>query len=117
MLRIRVAAFCLWHDLPRNCRRRKSEIRCPQDENRAMQRCPSTRDLTKPTMPNQDTDGEAALRKPGQRVRQGWAKNHPTAEQTIDPVKDTLREQWEQQRKAAPIHTPKPSPTKERHPQ
>lgn len=77
-------------------------------------RRPSPPNLTKPNMPNEKTDAETALRKLGQRLRQGWAKQHPATDKTIDAVKDTVREQWEQQRRSIPGQSSEPRPTKER---
>jgi hypothetical protein len=68
-------------------------------------------------MPNPNTDPEGALRKLGQRLRQGWAKQHPTSEKTIETVKETVREEWERQRNATRSQPNKPSPAKERSPQ
>lgn len=64
-------------------------------------------------MPDQNTDAESALRKLGQRLRQGWAKKHPTTEKTIDTIKDTVREQWEQEQQATRSQPLKPGPTKD----
>src|SRR5665213_698159 len=50
------------------------------------------------TMPNQNTDAEAALQKLGHRVRLGWAKKHPVSDKSLESVKNTVREQWEQKK-------------------
>lgn len=65
-------------------------------------------------MPNENKDADGALRKFGQRLRQGWAKEHPTPERSIEKVKETVREQWEQQRKTTRGQPSTSSPTKER---
>ena len=49
------------------------------------------------TMPNQNTDAEAALQKLGHRLRLGWAKKHPIPDKSLESVKNTVREQWEQE--------------------
>jgi len=64
-------------------------------------------------MPNQHTDAEAKLQKLGERLRAGFAKQHPA--QNLDAVRGAVREQYEQEQKAKrekPI-TP-PTPKKER---
>ena len=67
-------------------------------------------------MPNQKTDAEAALKKLGQRVHEGWAKKHPVPDQSIETVKDTVREQWEKEQVTDRPSKPAPSPTKDRKP-
>jgi hypothetical protein len=64
-------------------------------------------------MPNQKTDAEAALQKLGQRVRAGWSKQHPVSDRSIETVKNTVREQWEQEQVAEPKKKPSPSRTRE----
>jgi hypothetical protein len=65
-------------------------------------------------MPNQKTNAEAALQKLGQRIRSGWSKQHPIAEQSLDTVRTTVRQDWEQEQQAK--RTKKPTaPTKTRH--
>ncbi len=51
-------------------------------------------------MPKQNPDAEAALHKLGQRVREGWAKNHPIPDKSLETVRDAVREQWEQEQAA-----------------
>ena len=65
-------------------------------------------------MPDQNTDAEAALQKLGHRVRLGWAKKHPIPDKNLESVKNTVREQWEQEQTAS--RTSKPAPTKDRQP-
>jgi len=67
-------------------------------------------------MPNQNTDADAALQKLGQRVRLGWAKNHPTPDKSLESVKNTVREQWEQEQATSRTSKPAPSPEKDRQP-
>ena len=68
------------------------------------------------TMPNQNTDAEAALQKLGHRVRLGWAKKHPISDKSLESVKATVREQWEQEQTASRTSKPAPSPDKDRGP-
>ena len=65
------------------------------------------------TMPNQNTDAEAALQKLGHRMRLGWAKKHPVSDKSLESVKNTVREQWEQEQAAS---KPSSSPAKGRKP-
>ena len=46
-------------------------------------------------MPNDNTDAEAKLKKLGERVRNGWSKKHPMPEQSLETVRQTVREEWE----------------------
>lgn len=68
-------------------------------------------------MPNNDTDAEAKLKKLGQRVRDGWAKQHAMPAQSMETVRQTVREEWEREQTAK---RGKPSPgrakTQERKP-
>lgn len=46
-------------------------------------------------MPKKNPDPEAALQKLGQRLRAGFAKEHPA--QHLDTVRNAVREQYEQE--------------------
>jgi hypothetical protein len=63
-------------------------------------------------MPREQKDAEAALNKLGQRVREGWAKKHPISERSLETVRTTVREDFEQEQKArrAKIFTPRTPP-------
>jgi hypothetical protein len=65
-------------------------------------------------MPNQKTDAEAALQKLGQRVRAGWSKQHPVSDRSIETVKNTVREQWEQEQVAERDKKPAPDAAKDK---
>ena len=65
-------------------------------------------------MPDKKPDAEAALHKLGQRLREGFAKENPIPEKSLETVKDTVREQWEQERKAEREKTPAPDAAKEK---
>ena len=67
------------------------------------------------TMPNTNTDADAALKKLGQHVRLGWAKKHPISDKSLESVKNTVREQWEQEQTVKRGKKPTPSPPKTRH--
>ena len=67
-------------------------------------------------MPDQNTDAEAALQKLGHRVRLGWAMKHPIPDKSLESVKATVREQWEQEQTASRASKPTPSPDKDRGP-
>ena len=51
-------------------------------------------------MPDENTDAAAKLKKLGQRVRDGWAKQHPMPEQSRETVRQTVREEWEREQAA-----------------
>lgn len=51
------------------------------------------------TMPNQKPDAEAALRKLGQRIREGHAIKHPISDRSLKTVRDTVKEQFEHEQK------------------
>ena len=67
-------------------------------------------------MPKQNTDPERALEKLGQRVRAGFAKEHPA--QSLDTVRDAVREQYEQEQRTrrATKSAPDTAKTKQRQP-
>jgi len=67
-------------------------------------------------MPNKHTDAEAALKKLGQHLRLGWAKKHPIPDKSLESVKATVREQWEQEQTTSRASKPAPSPDKDRGP-
>ena len=68
------------------------------------------------TMPDQNTDAEAALQKLGHRVRLGWAKKHPVPDKSLESVKATVREQWEQEQTVKRESKPAPGTAKDRQP-
>lgn len=74
-------------------------------------------------MPNDDTDAASKLKKLGQRVRQGWTNRHPIPDQSLDTVRQTVREEWQReqtQKRSKPTRKPKtrdrkpPEPDQER---
>lgn len=67
-------------------------------------------------MPNENTDAEAALQKLGHRLRLGWAKKHPISDRSLESVRNTTREQWEQEQAMKRESKPAPSPAKDQKP-
>ena len=67
-------------------------------------------------MPKQNPDAEAALKKLGHHLRLGWAKKHPVSDKNLESVKNTVREQWEQEQTASRTSKTAPSPEKDRGP-
>jgi hypothetical protein len=65
-------------------------------------------------MPDQNTDAEAALQKLGHRVRLGWAKKHPIPDKSLESVKNTVREQWEQEQTMSRTSKPASHPSKQK---
>jgi hypothetical protein len=66
-------------------------------------------------MPNQKTDAETALQKLGQRVRAGWSKQHPVSDRSLETVRTTVRQDWEQEQQARRTKKSTPAPPKTRH--
>jgi len=66
-------------------------------------------------MTNQKTDAEAALKKLGHRVHEGWAKKHPVPDQSIETVRTAVRHDWEQEQQARRTKKTSPAPPKTRH--
>ena len=62
-------------------------------------------------MPQPPTEAELALEKLGQRLRAGFAKQHPA--QNLDTVRDAVREQYEQEQEATRQSKPKPDVAKD----
>jgi hypothetical protein len=67
-------------------------------------------------MANKNTDAEAALQKLGHRVRLGWAKKHPVSDKSLESVRNTVRDQWEQEQTASRASKSAPSPAKDKQP-
>ena len=61
-------------------------------------------------MPKKTPDPEAALQKLGERLRAGFAKEHPA--QHLDTVRDALRDQYAQEQKTPRAAKPAPDATK-----
>jgi hypothetical protein len=64
-------------------------------------------------MAKPNTDAELALHKLGQRIRDGFAKKHPTTDKSIQTVRDAVREQYEQEQAAEREKKPSPEAEKE----
>lgn len=50
-------------------------------------------------MPDRNTEAEDKLRKLGERLRQGWARQHPIPEKSLDTVRNAVREEWAREQK------------------
>ena len=61
-------------------------------------------------MPPEPIDAAAALTKLGQRVRAGWARQHPISERSLATVRGTVRQVWEQEQKVKSAKTTSPKP-------
>jgi hypothetical protein len=59
-------------------------------------------------MSNPNPDAELALHQLGQRIRQGFAKKHPVRQQSLEAVKEPIREQYEQEQELERRKTPTP---------
>jgi hypothetical protein len=58
-------------------------------------------------MPREQHEAEAALQKLGQHIRAGYAKLHPISDRSLETVRTSERQQWEQEQQAK--RTPKPT--------
>ena len=65
-------------------------------------------------MPKQNPEAELALHKLGQRIREGFAKKHPTPDKSLETIKNAVREQYEQEQQAEREKKPAPDADKER---
>ena len=64
-------------------------------------------------MPKPNPEAEFALHKLGERLRAGFAKQHPVQEKTLETVKDTVRGQYEQEQEAGRAKKPVPNAAKD----
>jgi len=68
-------------------------------------------------MPSDHTDAERKLKKLGERLRDGWAKQNPLPQQSIDTVRQTVREEWQrEQAMKREKRPPAPSKSRDRQP-
>lgn len=51
-------------------------------------------------MPEKNTDAAKKLKKLGERVRAGFAKRHPIASESLDTIRQTVREEWQREQTA-----------------
>ena len=63
-------------------------------------------------MPDEKSNAEDKLRKLGQRVREGWAKKHPTSEKQIQIIRGVIREDWEKEQKEKRLAATRRKPAK-----
>lgn len=69
-------------------------------------------------MPREQQDAEASLRKLGQRVRAGYAKQHPISDKSLETVRATVRADWELEQKAKAVQKlAAPSKSRDRKPE
>lgn len=66
-------------------------------------------------MPTPNPDPDHALRKMGQHIRAGWAKQHPISERSLQTVRDAVRDQWEKEQAAEREKKPAPDVKRDRH--
>lgn len=66
-------------------------------------------------MPDDNTDAATKLKKLGQRARAGWQRQHPIPDQSLETVRQTVREEW-QREQTQNRSKPSPSKTRERKP-
>jgi hypothetical protein len=64
-------------------------------------------------MPNHKPDAERALHKLGKRLREGWAQKHPIPEQSLETVRNAVREEWVQEQTAERERKPAPDAAKD----
>jgi hypothetical protein len=62
-------------------------------------------------MPDQPIDKARKLQKLGERIRDGFAKEHPAPDRSVDTVRQAIRQEWEKERAARPAPN---TPTRER---
>ncbi len=56
-------------------------------------------------MPDHPVDNAKKLQKLGERIRDGFTREHPTPDRSLDTVRQTIRQEWEKE------HTAKRTPT------
>ncbi len=65
-------------------------------------------------MPDQPIDKARKLQKLGERIRDGFAKEHPTPDKSLETVRQTVREQWEKDRAVKSQNPTAPAHSKDR---
>lgn len=65
-------------------------------------------------MPDHPVDNAKKLQKLGERIRDGFAKEHPTPDRSLDTVRQTIREQWEKDREVKSRNPTDPTRSKDR---
>jgi hypothetical protein len=68
-------------------------------------------------MPNEKTDAETKLEKLGQRLRAGWAAQHPADDRDLESIRGAIREQWEREQEAKGKEPPGGGGPKPRQPE
>jgi len=65
-------------------------------------------------MPDQPIDKARKLQKLGERIRDGFAKENPTPDRSLDTVRQMIRQEWEKERASKPQSPTAPTPAKDR---
>ena len=65
-------------------------------------------------MPDQPIDKARKLQKLGERIRDGFAKEHPAPDKSLETVQQTIRKEWEKDRAAKPQNPTASAPAKDR---
>lgn len=64
-------------------------------------------------MPDQPIDKARKLQKLGQRLRDGFTKENPIPDKSLETVRNAVREQWEKERANKSQNSTTPAPTRE----
>lgn len=64
-------------------------------------------------MPDHPIDNAKKLQKLGERIREGFAKENPTPDRSLETIRQTIREEWEKERAARPQQPTPPNRSKE----
>lgn len=68
-------------------------------------------------MADENTAAAGKLKKLGQRVREGWAKNNPIPDQSFDTIRKAVREEWQrEQTQKRGKSSPAPGKSREQNP-
>lgn len=65
-------------------------------------------------MPDQPIDKARKLQKLGERLRDGFAKENPAPDRSLDTVRQTIRQEWEKDRATKSQKPTAPTPNQNR---
>lgn len=65
-------------------------------------------------MPDHPIDNARKLQKLGERIRDGFAKENPIPDKSLESVRQTIREEWEKDRASKSRSPSPPTPSKDR---
>jgi hypothetical protein len=68
-------------------------------------------------MPDHPIDNAKKLQKLGERIRDGFSKENPVPDKSLETVRQTIREQWEKDRQIKARPPPPPVRSKNRQPE